>query len=681
MNQRAFSFLFMVLIVIPAVIVAIIGMAFLLTLRRREPSGESSRFRSKDAIMDLTQACRDLPKNDSCHVAIQELQWAMNLEADPCRDFYEYACGRWKPPVSGADSYLSEVVTLFNSRVHDSLLNVSFDIYDGRTAPYDLPVQQMALFHSSCFWMFTGRTSGGNIEDVLGILSIDQKSWLEVPSAERLLELAVTTSQRTGLSAFIDVRLLSDKLFLDVGLSIVKTFVYSPGVRQYFVDAIICLGLNLSHQVDQVINLDYKVDRLVSAFNYSDAFKTLTVGELVEGLRPISWLDALNMDRPNKLPNLTDKSQIFVRGEGVIKDIMQLLREGQLPVIGLYGLLSMLSMVMKFPYYARYASFQDPFAGVKWCLILTAWHFNHLFPTWLGGMFLKKKDIARFSNAFEDVMGVVRSDNVVNAGVYLDTELLNITSTHIIGLPGNGTIPVEPLPVKMNDSFLCNMAAVVATRVGTADRDAVFAEGHALVMGELGYRKTGAGRFGIPPALVRSRGLLSLSVPDLDFGRSMLRYLMLRAIYRRAVSYHVAKPPILPRVAVNGSGMDDYVKSCFGQSLNKSLNRSPQNDTVESFMGARWAAATTMALAEKDPVTSGRLDVQGRRRLLFLGLCAVGCGRKENADKCRDMSRTMADFPLAYGCPGNVDVKCDCSSVNHCETHLPVAWKDDHAGK
>lgn len=223
----------------------------------------------------------------------------------------------------------------------------------------------------------------------------------------------------------------------------------------------------------------------------------------------------------------------------------------------------------------------------------------------------------------------------------------------------------------MSEAFLPNMAAVIAAQVGTVDRDKVFAESRDFVMGQIGYGQRREGKFAIPPAMVASEGLLSLHVAEVDVGLFTIRYLILRAIYDRAAAYHHGPAPLESSITVKGSSMADYVQSCFGQSLRRSLNKTLSEDDIKSLMGGCWAAAIALAMTDNDHVTSRRLGTHARRRLLLLALCASGCGDPHDADNCRDMSRVMPEFYLAYGCAEHGDYKCDCGALNNCETHLP----------
>ncbi|KAL1470894.1 hypothetical protein MTO96_040212 [Rhipicephalus appendiculatus] len=431
LTQEHFWYLCCVLGAVAVIVGIIVLVHFLTTRMPSVPYGTSSR--SSVALHDLSELCAGLPTNDTCHGAVRELQRAVDFDADPCRDFHQYACGSWRPMLDGDTSYIAQVTQLFNSVVHDHLLNISFDIQDGKPAPHIASVHQMALFHASCYWMFTGRQSGGNIKDVMEALSINLASWIAVESAESLVELTVSTSLKTGLSAFVGVRLLKGEVLLDVGSAIAKSFVYKPGVRQYLVESVIDLDVNMSNPVGKMMDLDYEVDGRVLASSDFNAFRTLTVQELA-GLFPlVNWISAFNLDRPALLPTVTNGTRIGIRGGTFINDVIEIFRQEQHAVIGLYGLLSMLSTVMKFLYYARHVRFEEPFIGVKWCLLLTAWHFSKLYPAWLGATFLSTGSTARFKRAFSEAMAVVLRDNVINIGVYLETTLLSRTWLNIFG--------------------------------------------------------------------------------------------------------------------------------------------------------------------------------------------------------------------------------------------------------
>ncbi|KAL1477222.1 hypothetical protein MTO96_035915 [Rhipicephalus appendiculatus] len=572
--------------------------------------------------------------DDSCHAAVRELQDAVDLDADPCRDFHQFACGRSRPILGSGSSYISQVTKHFNSVVHDKLLNVSFDLHEGRPTSYSASISQMAQFHASCYWMYTGRNSGGNIKDVLQTLDIDPAPWLAVRSADKIVELTVSASLKTGMSAFLEVRLSKGEVHLDVGLTIVMMFFHYSEVKQYVAESILDLDVNISDPVKKILQLDRKVDELVTSNETTGAFRELAVSDLVNLFPLVNWEED--------------------------------------PLIGFYGLLSILSTVMKFTYFFRHARYEEPFSGVKWCLLLTAWSFNNLFPAWLGASFLKNNATEKFRKAFNEALRVVLRDNVVNFGVYLETAVLNRTWLSIFGEPENLVrTAAEPYPVKMNDTFLPNLAAVIVAQVGTVDRSAAFDDSLGLVMGRLGYGRNLEGKFVIPPALVVSNGFLSLQLSEVNIGLFTLRYLILRAIYDRAAAYQKGAAPLSSRILVKGPGMADYVQSCFGQSLKKSLNKSLSDDDIKSLMGGRWAAAIALAMTDNDHVTSRRLDTRARRRLFLLSLCASGCGDPHDADNCRDMSRVMPEFILAYGCAGGGDYKCDCGAVNNCETHLP----------
>ncbi|XP_070384237.1 uncharacterized protein [Dermacentor albipictus] len=579
LHEKSFAIMFSILFAILAVVFTL-GLAFVLALQvRAKRYGKASP--SAGPLADLSQLCTGLGANDSCHEAIREVQRGIDLDADPCGDFHQYACGRWRPLLGGDGSYISRTTNLFNGLVHDTLLNVSFDIREGKPAPYGPSIHQMAMFHASCYWMFTGRNSGGNVIDVMAALGIEQMSWIAVASAERLFELTVSMSLRTGLSAFVDVRLLKGEVHFDIGSPLVKTFVYKPGLRQYLVDTVIDLDVNISDPVQKTLDLDHKVDSLIHDSSESSVFRTLTVKELVDLFPQVNWISAFNTDRPTALGNVTNGTTIALRGVTFIKETLQVFHEEQLPVIGLYGLLSALSKVMKLSYYAHYVSFDQPFMGVRWCLRQTAWQFRNLFPAWLASSFLQSSSTARFVKAFNETMEVVLRDNVVNFGVYLESTFLSRTWLNIIGEPSNVlATSTEPLPAAMNDTFLPNMAAVIAARVGTADREEVFVESDALVLGRLGYGERREAKFAIPPALVASRGFLSLQVPEVDVGMFALRYLILRAIYERAATYQDAGVPAASKRAVGITSMPDYVLSCFGQSFRKSLNKSLDEDVT-----------------------------------------------------------------------------------------------------
>ncbi|XP_070384236.1 uncharacterized protein [Dermacentor albipictus] len=442
LHEKSFAIMFSILFAILAVVFTL-GLAFVLALQvRAKRYGKASP--SAGPLADLSQLCTGLGANDSCHEAIREVQRGIDLDADPCGDFHQYACGRWRPLLGGDGSYISRTTNLFNGLVHDTLLNVSFDIREGKPAPYGPSIHQMAMFHASCYWMFTGRNSGGNVIDVMAALGIEQMSWIAVASAERLFELTVSMSLRTGLSAFVDVRLLKGEVHFDIGSPLVKTFVYKPGLRQYLVDTVIDLDVNISDPVQKTLDLDHKVDSLIHDSSESSVFRTLTVKELVDLFPQVNWISAFNTDRPTALGNVTNGTTIALRGVTFIKETLQVFHEEQLPVIGLYGLLSALSKVMKLSYYAHYVSFDQPFMGVRWCLRQTAWQFRNLFPAWLASSFLQSSSTARFVKAFNETMEVVLRDNVVNFGVYLESTFLSRTWLNIIDVTHDAEPSSEP---------------------------------------------------------------------------------------------------------------------------------------------------------------------------------------------------------------------------------------------
>ncbi|KAH8030339.1 hypothetical protein HPB51_006771 [Rhipicephalus microplus] len=259
-----------------------------------------------------------------------------------------------------------------------------------------------------------------------------------------------------------------------------------------------------------------------------------------------------------------------------------------------------------------------------WCLKQTAVHFSAIYPIWVAAKFQDKEDTDNLRTIFDHVVATLSRDNRVNAGVVVHTHRLKKARLVILG---DGALPTAKIPVPIGDTFLPNLALMIASRVGRVDHCCP-AQVSAPAQGKLfesqsDYDPPWSANYCEP--LLRGVGCIYAGSES----RRCRLFLGLES-WRRQLS-------------LSWGAVGPYSSPGAWLIRHRHLNSLP----------LRTAAASSPGLFF---------------RLAFF----ARCGESDARDECNDFARFAPELAAAYECPGKRKGVCEeCAAAGRCESHLP----------
>ncbi|XP_065309448.1 streptococcal hemagglutinin-like isoform X2 [Dermacentor albipictus] len=674
----------LVVVILAAIITVVFAVVYF-------KSSQNSTAAALRAAPEFAGACADEDAIAGCRNVTLYMLDAMNPDARPCEDFYESVCGWWGAKNPDRRPFLEEHVTTFNHRVAAALANKATAHFENSSGERTESLEtQMALFYTGCFMASTGQSETSNAAAVLEAIGIEIRKWDNVSTFAALLDLAVSTTLKSGLPSFVRIDFSANRtLHVDVGQSLASTFSRnSKKTRMFVAGALRDLGeesLPAWINSSTLLTIDHVVDYERSNGN-DQTWSALKGPEELKYIAPeIDWRDALERGLPSRFRSEAQREMtVQIRAAGNIRNTVGRLRQQPLRQASLYSLLVLLAQVMKYaPSMEEHASRSVADTSVSSCLRLTAAKFDRFYPLWVARTFQRKDEVAGALAMFKDVTSTLRNDSRVNAGVVIDRSRLTNARLVLYDETGNASLPTVPLVATLGPHFLPNIAAVAAARVGEEE---TVPEDYWLpqLRGHVGYRADA--NFLVSSAYLSGSSVFAYFSMDRKT-QTMTQYatlgtLILRSIFDSDAGYF----PTWAR---------GYINRCFAASASAVLGRPVDQTQAKKFMRTRWSAQlawllVTRRLAEEASheeeaasaashrVTRDAVDRKfGLDRLFFRLLCFVQCGEPDGREVCNDMARCDRRFAEAFHCdtgsaewPGS----CDCYGMNRCKTHFPVNW-------
>ncbi|XP_077508461.1 uncharacterized protein LOC144119795 [Amblyomma americanum] len=646
-----------------------------------------SRNQTAEALLaapEFMALCAGEASMSGCQNVTLYMTDAMNPDAQPCVDFYENVCGRWRADSSHRVPYREEHVRAFNRRVADALLSRAARS-ENSTEQLGLE-DQMALFYSSCFSMAAGYKKTSNVTTVLAAIATDSSRWTQASTFSALLDLAVSTALRSGLPSFLRIQLFRRRPYrVSVGETLASTFSQRLQEAKQFVSSVIHdLGAELSSSTNStaVFLIDHRVESGRAKADDQPWTALRSPDELKFIAPELLWRDALQRGLSSILRTERENDTgVEVRGADSIRSIIGYLRQQQLRAAGLYALVVLLAQVMKYAPTEEQAKVTPVEKNVAGCLGVTAENFGRLYPLWVARTLQRKGEVTAARSLFQDIVATLKSDRRVNGGVLIDTDRLVKARLFIYDEAGNESLRAMPLLATLRPEFLPNLAAVAAAGVGE-EEPAPKEYWLPQLRGHVGY--SGDGQFLISSTYVSGTGVFA----DVSADRSLqttTRYatlgtLILRSIFDSDATYFP-------------SWAHRYIDGCFASSASRALGQLVDRRLARAIMRSRWSGllakflkarflgeapipepeAAEQPTAERSAVNRASAN---NDKLFFRLLCFVECGEPDGRQLCNDMAALDRQFTEAFKCPWS-DVErggsCDCYGMNHCETHLPTA--------
>ncbi|XP_075539835.1 uncharacterized protein LOC142574687 [Dermacentor variabilis] len=334
---------------IVVILAAVITVAFAVIYLKHSRNSTAAALR---AAPEFAGACADEGALAGCRNVTRYMLDAMNPDARPCEDFYESVCGWWGARDPDRRPFLEEHVTTFNRRVADALANKAtahFENSSGeRTESFET---QMALFYTSCFMASTGQSETSNATAVLEAIGIEIRKWENVSTFAALLDLAVSTTLKSGLSSFVRIDFSANRtLHVDVGQSLASTFSRnSQKTRMFVAGALRDLGeesMPAWINPSTLLTIDHVVD--YELYNGNDqTWSALKGPEELKYIAPeIDWRGALERGLPSRFRSDAQRQMtVQIRAAGSIRNTVGRLRQRPLRQASMYSLLVLLAQV------------------------------------------------------------------------------------------------------------------------------------------------------------------------------------------------------------------------------------------------------------------------------------------------------------------------------------------------
>ncbi|XP_070384797.1 uncharacterized protein [Dermacentor albipictus] len=273
----------------PTVFVAVLCAAFvvIVALLARHVvmhRSDGATFRASAWLKEMDKQCN----SSGCLTAVKFIAAAMNVSADPCTNFYAFACGHWRSsapvtknepdwtwPADRNVSYMASLRSDYVAAANESLLQGS--------GSSDEQVSHMGKVYASCLAFFVDKPL--NLTTAWQAANIYTNLWLEAKTFQDSLFLAVTHLLHFRLGSVLDVTYDAQVVHISPGTAMLR-HVQAGFRRAIAMRAVKTLLPNNSvHQpsggIDGVVGGSHLVDAIVKlddvVFNQTDTLPPVEI--------------------------------------------------------------------------------------------------------------------------------------------------------------------------------------------------------------------------------------------------------------------------------------------------------------------------------------------------------------------------------------------------------------------
>lgn len=328
-----------------------------------------------------------------CEGAMSKVENAMLKTADPCHDFYEYACGRWSAQDSEAKAtgYLDELQRNYTSRLFRLLEGGEATQHGGLTGT------SMQNFYRSCV-AYMNNSQPSFLNDTLRVLGVQYGFWKGVHTVRDLVVFVGRLCMGTGLPSFVNMSTRNGILQIDLGTTLAASLAplnVSVGEAVHFSLALLRgdeADRNINRFQQQLLAIDADIEQIRRGFDRRTPFN---ISRFKNSSRQLyAFYEAALASVGIEYRQMMEGA-ILSRGLGEIWKVAELVRSLEFRVAAFYSYILVASKMIGYElqHLRGPASLSQDSRGANgsqwnrgelnlWCVRVVENHFNGDFTEW-----------------------------------------------------------------------------------------------------------------------------------------------------------------------------------------------------------------------------------------------------------------------------------------------------------
>ncbi|CAN7990173.1 unnamed protein product, partial [Ixodes hexagonus] len=329
-----------------------------------------------------------------CKQTMTILLGAANQTVDPCKDFYAYACGRWKGHNKDARDHDEDLFAGYLSRIHAKLEEGPIQASATR--------QERAMMSTYKGCLEFMRSKEFSLSKVTDMLQLDPKTWRNLGTADEVVLRFMIQSFVHGLDLMVRIELSDGVVTVATGQTL--TALFGNGTAAAINSTLFELGESDASLISYITIAEQTLNAMTTATT------NLPPGESQFTRLSKQWNQTLLRELRKTTAEPIASAIIKTDGAGNFLLMLNALYKESLAVIRLYTLLCLVGPFVKFKYDREHVSKESVQSVRFYCLQAVGQSFPEVLPLWITKN-LQRADAARESERMALVITDIATSN------------------------------------------------------------------------------------------------------------------------------------------------------------------------------------------------------------------------------------------------------------------------------